>query len=127
MHKAGFLDESLHYLMDWELWFRFFAVSPPVVIPSILAGYRFHSSAKCVSATNQLALDEVRIHRKIQQSETGELLHIYKELSSARLIKLAEDWIGKAGDLRQFGPKALLREFGSRMLEKVKPAPRATK
>jgi|SRR5208282_3018035 len=58
---------------------------------------------------------------------TVELLHIYKELSSARLIKLAEFWIGKAGDLRQFKAKTLLREFGSRVLEKVKPAPQATK
>jgi hypothetical protein len=36
------------------VWLRFFAISRPAVLKQVLAGYRFHSAAKCVAANGPL-------------------------------------------------------------------------
>lgn len=44
--SVGGLDESLHYCMDPDLWFRFFRVTAPAFIDRGLSRYRIHERAK---------------------------------------------------------------------------------
>jgi glycosyltransferase involved in cell wall biosynthesis len=48
LDKVGYLNESLHYAMDYDLWLKMFAESKPISSDQVLAQYRFHTNAKCV-------------------------------------------------------------------------------
>jgi glycosyltransferase involved in cell wall biosynthesis len=44
--KAGPLDESLHYCLDWDLFLRMWRVCRPKHLPMVLATYRLDRAAK---------------------------------------------------------------------------------
>lgn len=46
LEDCGYLDESLHYAMDYDLWLRFSQKHQFNHIPIVVANYRFHSEAK---------------------------------------------------------------------------------
>ena len=50
LKKAGYLDERLHYIMDWELWIRMSRLGKVRFIPQALSCARLHSGAKTGSA-----------------------------------------------------------------------------
>ncbi len=121
LDQTGLVDESLHYMMDWELWLRFLAVSQPGRIGVTLAGYRLHSGAKCVSAGNQLVLDELAVHRRIYEARPEELLAKYKAESVARLLTLSTELVERLGTLKHVSSKDLAREAGRRLQRKLSP------
>lgn len=50
--RLGFLDESLHYVMDYDYLLRLYAESPPVFIPEYLAAFRLHVESKTTAKTS---------------------------------------------------------------------------
>jgi glycosyltransferase involved in cell wall biosynthesis len=44
--RVGPLDESLHWTMDYDLWLRMAAVSPPLISDRLLARFRHHAASK---------------------------------------------------------------------------------
>jgi glycosyltransferase involved in cell wall biosynthesis len=50
IEKAGYLDERLHYIMDWELWIRMSRFGKIRSIPQALSCARLHPGAKTGSA-----------------------------------------------------------------------------
>ena len=44
--EVGYLDESLHFAMDYDLWLRISQKYDIAYIPELLAGYRFHNLSK---------------------------------------------------------------------------------
>lgn len=46
LEKFGYLDESLHYAMDYDLWLRFAASHEFYHLDRLVANYRFHPGAK---------------------------------------------------------------------------------
>jgi glycosyltransferase involved in cell wall biosynthesis len=50
LNQAGYLDEKLEYLMDYELWLRIASVGRFEYIPRTLAQTRLHANAKSVAA-----------------------------------------------------------------------------
>lgn len=50
IEKSGFLNEDLHYSMDYDYWLRFGKVSDPIIVKSILSNFRVHGRSK--SETN---------------------------------------------------------------------------
>lgn len=50
LEKAGYLDERLHYIMDWELWIRVSKFGKVRFIPQALSCARVHPGAKTGSA-----------------------------------------------------------------------------
>ncbi|HEU5260781.1 MAG TPA: glycosyltransferase family 2 protein [Gemmatimonadales bacterium] len=46
LDEFGFLDESLHYALDYDLWLRFAAKHRFYRLDRIAANYRFHPAAK---------------------------------------------------------------------------------
>src|SRR5438034_942298 len=54
--KAGGLDESLAFSMDFDLWVRMAKVAPLHHVPAFLGSYRQHATSK--SITPQRYMDE---------------------------------------------------------------------
>ncbi len=119
LESAGLLDENLHYMMDWDLWLRFFAVGRPAILKEVLAGYRYHSAAKCVVATNQLLLEELAVHQKILDANPGEPLAAFKTESTERLLVWCNELARRNHSPRNFPTGDLLRECGNRVVRKA--------
>ena len=49
LESAGYLDENLHYVMDYEYWLRLYSGRPPVFIPEYLAVFKIHRNSKTTS------------------------------------------------------------------------------
>lgn len=49
LESAGYLDESLRYVMDYEYWLRLYSKYPPVFIPEYLAAFKIHRNSKTTS------------------------------------------------------------------------------
>jgi hypothetical protein len=63
LEKAGYLDENLHYVMDWDLWLRFGEAGLRFkLVRAPLACLRWHSRAKSVAQYSRLA-DDMRAVR----------------------------------------------------------------
>jgi glycosyltransferase involved in cell wall biosynthesis len=58
LEKAGYLDETLHYALDWDLWLRFGGAGLRFkFISSALAALRWHSQAKSFARRSQMVAD----------------------------------------------------------------------
>jgi len=44
--KAGEIDRSLYYSMDYDYWLRLGRMAPPRYLPRFLAGFRWHTASK---------------------------------------------------------------------------------
>ncbi len=53
LRQVGFIDESLHFSMDYDLLLRLARVSPMIYVPSPLARFRLHTNAKVSSQTSR--------------------------------------------------------------------------
>lgn len=62
--KVGYLDESLHYAMDYDLWIRLLRVGEIKFIDRVLANFRIHSTSKTVSHQKAFAPEIYRVARK---------------------------------------------------------------
>jgi glycosyltransferase involved in cell wall biosynthesis len=49
MGEMGYLDENLHYVMDYEYWLRLYVKYPPMFIPEYLAAFKVHLQSKTTS------------------------------------------------------------------------------
>lgn len=119
LDRTGYLDESLNYLMDWELWLRFLAVSAPGKIAETLGGYRLHKNGKCIADSNRLALDEVTVHRKIQRAAPEDLLNKYKAESVERLLILAFELSQRLTTMKHISSRELIAEASRRVRGKI--------
>jgi glycosyltransferase involved in cell wall biosynthesis len=60
--ELGYLDESLHYALDYEYFLRLNGRYPLVILPEYLAAFRVHSQSKNASAFHKnVYVDEDRI------------------------------------------------------------------
>lgn len=71
---VGFLDESLHYVMDYEFWWRMYTIRKPITTDKILSEYRYHDQGKCIACFENM-LDEIKLVK--QRFKTS---HILSEL-----------------------------------------------
>ena len=63
--RAGLLDESYHYAMDYEWWLRAAKHFPFHYVPSYLATYRFHKDAKSFAPLEKFVYpDQLRASKK---------------------------------------------------------------
>jgi glycosyltransferase involved in cell wall biosynthesis len=46
MEAAGSPDRQYHYIMDLDLFYRMYSVTPPIIVDRILSEYRIHADAK---------------------------------------------------------------------------------
>lgn len=55
LEKAGFLNETFHYVMDYDLWLRLGLIAPMEYLPMRMAILRLHPSAKTVKSMSKFA------------------------------------------------------------------------
>jgi len=85
---AGKFDESLHYCMDYDLWFRLFKQAKPAVIDQQLAQFRIHASSKGGSAFEQQFQEEIEVAKRYQTSLFIQALHRLHAWATVQIYKL---------------------------------------
>jgi glycosyltransferase involved in cell wall biosynthesis len=61
LDKIGFLDSSLQYLLDHQLWLRLAQQAPMLYLPETLSAARFHSQSKNVAQAGAFGEEAFRI------------------------------------------------------------------
>jgi glycosyltransferase involved in cell wall biosynthesis len=77
LSEVGYLDESLHYALDYEYFLRLNGRYPLTIIPDYLAAFRVHAQSKNANAFHKnVYVDEDRIAvYRHTQSQTLRTLH----------------------------------------------------
>jgi glycosyltransferase involved in cell wall biosynthesis len=65
LERAGYVDETLSLVLDWEYWIRVGACYPVVYLPRTLACYRVHSASKSATQDLQNGIETVRVYRRL--------------------------------------------------------------
>jgi glycosyltransferase involved in cell wall biosynthesis len=89
--KAGGLDLSLRYAMDYDLWLRFGMISPAGVIRKDLASFRRHGSSKSETGYRDQFFEQFAVARRYGPSFFNRALHrfnIFKIITSYRILGL---------------------------------------
>jgi glycosyltransferase involved in cell wall biosynthesis len=89
--KAGGLDLSLRYAMDYDLWLRFGKIAPAGVILQDLACFRRHRSSKSETGFREQFFEQYAVARRYSPSFFNRSLHrfnIFKIITSYRIINL---------------------------------------
>jgi glycosyltransferase involved in cell wall biosynthesis len=110
LEKTGFLNETLHYLMDYDLWLRMGPIAPMEYLPTPMAALRLHSTAKTVKAMSKFANEFVLIFQNLfsnpvlpvtLQQRQIEIMHMAYVHSASFCF-----WGGETGMALQFLQKA---------------------
>ncbi len=64
LEQIGYLDESLHFVMDFDYWLRAGITSRVIWLPVRLAGLRIHNDAKSVSRLGQFAQELIKVYQR---------------------------------------------------------------
>jgi|SRR5215207_9190515 len=65
LEKTGFLNEALHYVMDYDLWLRMGMIAPMEYLPVKMSALRLHSSAKTVKGMSQFANEFALVYENL--------------------------------------------------------------
>jgi glycosyltransferase involved in cell wall biosynthesis len=89
--KAGELDLSLKYAMDYDLWLRFGRITPAGVISNDLASFRRHRSSKSETGFRDQFFEQYAVAGRYNPSIFNRVLHrfnIFKIITSYRILGL---------------------------------------
>jgi glycosyltransferase involved in cell wall biosynthesis len=77
LNEFGYLDEKLHYAMDYDFWLRIYSKYPPAFIPEYLAAFRIHTQSKNTNSGHKdVYIDEERIViQRHTRSKSLQVLH----------------------------------------------------
>lgn len=76
LKKVGFLDESLSYCMDYDLWIRLIKEGRFINLGDIiLSGYRLHNDSKTVGAYTKMALEKIKVNRKYTKDLINKVIY----------------------------------------------------
>jgi glycosyltransferase involved in cell wall biosynthesis len=100
--RVGGVDESLHLLMDYDLWFRFSKLTEAGMIGQTLAAMRYYPQAKTVRQRNKTSEEMAYVYAKNgafsdlrelldtlgrERSRLEARIHHYESQLSVRLLK----------------------------------------
>ncbi len=86
INKIGFLDENLHYAMDYDFWLRILKNNKAIRIPKIMANFRIWENSKTASQNNKFFQDR-KIIRKKYEGSVIDPKTIYKIRSQIPLLR----------------------------------------
>jgi glycosyltransferase involved in cell wall biosynthesis len=87
--KAGRLDLSLKYAMDYDLWLRFAKITPACIITRELSGFRRHGKSKSETGFRDQFFEQYAVAQRYNTSGFNRALHrfnIFKIINSYRVI-----------------------------------------
>jgi glycosyltransferase involved in cell wall biosynthesis len=92
IQNSEFLDSSLHYTMDYDLWLRMARISPPLILPQTLAAFRLHDQSKS-GRFNREQFDEgfqvaQRYFNGDKIARLSHKVHVEKIVWTYRLLRL---------------------------------------
>jgi glycosyltransferase involved in cell wall biosynthesis len=82
-NEVGFLDESLHYSLDYEYFLRLNGRYPLAILPDYLAAFRVHSQSKNANAFHRnvyIEEDRIAVYRHTQSKALRTLHNIHRWL-----------------------------------------------
>ena len=80
--QIGYLDNTLHYLMDYDLWFRIFFSYSTQYVPEVLAKFRIHEKSKTSNNPMGLYLEYRKILSRFFNSfEDQSIINKLKKLN----------------------------------------------
>jgi GT2 family glycosyltransferase len=98
---VGYLDESLHYGLDWEYWLRIANHGGKFAhIPYYLAATRWHPTAKTVAAPPEMFIEHQTIRKRYWNK---------RRFQSSRRQRLYAIWLNKVYRLKRQVLKILQR------------------
>ena len=110
LETIGWLDEGLHYVMDYDFWLRIGLRHPGVYLPGRLAALRLHAGAKSTAHLGQFASENVLVlERLLSSSDLPVEIATQKRQALANLYLHAADiafWGEKPVQARRYGIQA---------------------
>ena len=101
LEQAGYLNNTLHYLMDIHLWLKMIQLAPMRYLPGLAAAARYHAGAKNVAAGAHYGADAYKI---VEWMKTQPLLQEILEKDSHRVWagahRISARYLLDAGDAR---------------------------
>ncbi|MDP4268387.1 MAG: glycosyltransferase family 2 protein, partial [Bacteroidota bacterium] len=81
IEETGYLDENLHYTMDYDLWMRIFFTYKTLKINKIISKFRIHNSSKTNSNPKDMYMEYRKVFsRFICSIEKTKYIELLKEL-----------------------------------------------
>lgn len=82
---VGYLDDSLHYSMDYEFWIRLSVKFQFHYLPVVLSQFRIHPASKTSSRYHDTFLPEVvKIMRRYRGASAGPLQHLSRWIAQGQ-------------------------------------------
>lgn len=91
LDEVGFLDEDLHYVLDWEFFIRISQKFPLTYIPFPFSGYRIHQDCKTESGNLKRSTE---IIKTIQKYAPEDWVQLYLDLQPhcPELLAMKKSW-----------------------------------
>jgi hypothetical protein len=67
LEKVGYLDENLHYCLDYDLWIRLARLGPPTYLDRFLANSRLHADTKTLGQRRSCHWETARMWKRIEK------------------------------------------------------------
>lgn len=106
MERIGYLDESLHYVMDFDYWIRAYLNSKLFFIPKVVANFRLHENSKTIDDPVELYHEKNRVIAAMFHNLGAE-----RHLDQLRILGLAPE-----GKLNEY---PVSKKISSSNLDKV--------
>lgn len=91
LDEVGFLDENLHYVLDWEFFIRISQKFKLVYVPFPFSGYRIHQDCKTESGNLKRSAEIIDIIQKYA-SEDWVKLYLDLEPYCTELLEMKKSW-----------------------------------
>lgn len=86
--EVGYLDEKLHYSMDYEYWLRILVRYPLYFIDEYLSNYRVHRSSKAVTSPRTQFATQYRIIKRYSSSRIILIVHKFHAWVALAIYRL---------------------------------------
>jgi glycosyltransferase involved in cell wall biosynthesis len=74
--RLGYLDESLHYTMDYDWWLRLSTLAAPHRLNRTLTAFRIHEESKSGSAYRKMFDEDLSTFRRYNRSRLVDRAHV---------------------------------------------------